>query len=326
MWKIGSPRRLARHLRASLTAPAPGDDAAARVREHWAREGSGWRRGGANHWTELRSVEHRINRRVSGEPLVDPYAWFLRTYLDGRLPVARALTLGCGVGDLERGLSQYGFCRRHDAFDIADASVKKAQEAARQAGLTHIRYEARDVNEVRLEAGAYDCVWGVHSIHHLAALEHVFAEVARALRPGGYFVLNEFVGPTQFQWTDRQLEVIDALLAVLPERLRRRASGSVKSRVERPTIAEMNRVDPSEAIRSAEILPLLPRFFTVVETRGYGGTVAQMLLHEIAGCFQDADEATAALLETVLDIEERLIALGDLPHDFAFVVCRKEPG
>ena len=274
------------------------------------------------HWTELEAVQRRINRRVSGDPLVDPYQYVLARYFAGRLPLERALTLGCGTGELERGLVQYGFCSRHDAFDIAEESILKARDAARRAGLEHLRYEVADVNRIELPAQTYDCVWGVHSIHHLAALEHVFGQVRRARKPGAYFVLNEFVGPTRFQWTDRQLEVINGLLRTLPAHLRVRCgtAQTLKSEVTRPTIAEMKRIDPSEAIRSAEIRPLFPRYFEVVEVKGYGGTVLHMLLHEIAGNFQNAAPATSAILEAICDLEEALVALGDLPHDFAMIV------
>jgi SAM-dependent methyltransferase len=302
-----------------------GEAATARVSRHWGKQGGTWRLGGGMHWTELPAVQRRINTRISGEPEVDPYLYVIRRYFAGALPVERALTLGCGTGELERGLVQYGFCRRHDAFDIAAESIRKAGDAARDAGLTHIHYQTCDVNRIALESDAYDCAFGVHSVHHLEALEHVFSEVRRALKPGGYFILNEFVGPTRFQWTDRQLEAVNGLLQAIPEKLRVRGGNGrkIKGPVGRPTIAEMNLVDPSESIRSADILPLLPEFFEVVEVRGYGGTILQLLLHEIAGNFQNADPATDAVLEAFCDLEEHLIALGDLPDDFALIVARK---
>jgi SAM-dependent methyltransferase len=303
----------------------PKGAATARVSRHWGKQGGNWRLGGAMHWTEIPAVQRRINTRISGDPNVDPYLYVIRRYFAGALPVARALTLGCGTGELERGLVQYGFCSHHDAFDIAAESIRKARDAAREAGLTHIRYETCDINRMALEPDAYDCAFGVHSVHHLEALEHVFSEVRKALKPGGYFILNEFVGPTRFQWTDRQLEVINGLLRALPPQLRIRCDGSgrMKQKVRRPTIAEMKRTDPSEAMRSAEILRLLPTYFEVVEVKGYGGSVLQMLLYEIAGNFQNADPETGAILETLSDLEEQLIALGDLHDDFALIVARK---
>jgi SAM-dependent methyltransferase len=313
--------RFARQMRAALRWPP--SSAGERVAALWGENAGTWQLGGALHWTELPQVRRRINTRVSGDPDVDPWLHAIRTYLAGRLPLERALTLGCGDGLLERGLTQYGFCRRHDAFDLAPGAIDKARRAAAEAGLSHVRYEVRDGNTVTLEAGSYDCVLAVHAVHHLEALEHVFGEVRAALRPGGLFVLDEFVGPTRFQWTDRQLEVVNGLLRALPPQLRRscRDGRTPKPAVERPTLAEMRRIDPSEAARSAEILPLLPRYFEVLEVKGYGGTILHLLLHEIAGNFYDPD--AARLLDAICDIEDGLIAAGDLQSDFAVIIARR---
>ncbi len=296
-----------------------------RVSRVWGDAANTWRIGGELHWTELEQVQRRINLRVGGDPGVDPYLHFIKTYLGLPLHLDHALTLGCGFGELERGLAQYGTVVRHDAIDIAPGAVAEATRLASAGGHSHIRYWAADLNQVQLEPESFDCVFGVHAVHHLERLEHVFAEVRRALRPGGWFVLNEFVGPTRFQWTQRQLEVVNGLLAALPERLRRNRAheGRIKSKVERPTIPEMCRIDPSEAVRSAEIMSLLPRSFEVVEFKGYGGTVLHLLLHEIAGNFQDDTPGARALLDAICDLEEALIAEGSLSHDFAFVVARR---
>ena len=318
---LPSVTRLARRLRAAL--PWPSIAADERVALLWGENAGTWQVGGTLHWTELPQVRRRINARVSGDPEVDPWLHTIRTHLAGRLPLERALTLGCGDGLLERGLAQYGFCRRHDAFDLAPAAIDKARRAAAEGGLSHIHYEVRDGNTVDLDEGTYDCVLAAHAVHHLEALEHVFTEVRTALRPGGLFVLDEFVGPTRFQWTDRQLEVVNGLLKSLPAPLRLscRDGRTPRPAVERPTIAEMQRIDPSEAVRSAEILALLPRYFEVLEVKGYGGTVLHLLLHEIAGNFYDP--AAARLLDAISDIEEGLIAAGDLQNDFAFIIARR---
>ena len=293
-----------------------------RVATVWSEMAGEWEVGGASHWTELELVQERINRRISGNPSVDPYVYLIRNYLQGKLPLERALTIGCGDGSLERGLSKYGFCRRHDAFDIAPGAIEKAKVAAAEAGLDHIRYEVKDANTAALSPRTYDCVFGQHSIHHVAALEHVFRGVAKALKPGGLFVLNEFVGPTRFQWTDRQLAVANGLCQVLPPAvLRRVTDGRPRGPITRLTIAEMIEADPSESVRSSDILPLLPRYFDVLEVRGYGGTILHLLLDEIAGNFRAP--SAARLLDIICDLEELLIAGGDLTHDFAFVVARR---
>jgi SAM-dependent methyltransferase len=334
-----SPSTLASRLSAAASGLLPGGSRrwgflrralgvtrpVARVAELWGDAGSAWRCGGESHWAELTRVQRRINRRVSGDPAIDPYLYFIQTRLSLPIRLERVLTLGCGFGEFERGLVQYGTIERHDAVDIAAKAVQKAQELAKEAGLSHLHYEVSDLNERTFETRAYDCVFGVHAVHHVERLEHLFGQVRRALKPGGWFVLNEFVGPSRFQWTDRQLEVINCLLLALPERFRRESvhGGRIKEPVVRPTIAQMRAMDPSEAARSAEIVPLAQRFFDVVDLRGYGGTLLHPLLHEIAGNFKDEVPGGGALLEAICDFEEALIAAGDLTDDFALIVARK---
>ena len=279
--------------------------------------------GPARHWTELPIVRAEINRRVSGDPAVDPYGHFLRTHLAGRLPVARALTVGCGAGELERGLAALGFTRHHDAFDVAPRAVELAAARAEAAGFRHVRYRAADADALVLPERAYDVVLVVHSIHHVARLEHLLGEVARALKPDGFLFLDEFVGPTRFQWTDRQLEVVNGLLRCLPETLRAAyPDGRPKHRVSRPSVAEVVATDPSEAVRSAEILGVVSSLFEVVEVRPYGGTVLQLLLDDIAAAFIAAEGAADGLLAALCALEWALVSSGELPSDFAVVVAR----
>ena len=282
------PGRLAaafRRLRRRLAGPRS-------VADVWGEQAGTWSIGGVRHWTELQQVHDVINRRVSGDRAVDPYLYFLRTHLAGRLPVARALTIGCGGGDLERGLCQHGFARRHDGVDVAPKAIEKAATAAREAGLSGLEYSVVDGNALDLAEGVYDVVFGVHSIHHIENLEDLFAKIARALKPDGFLFLNEFVGPTRFQWTDRQLEVVNGLLRVLPASLRAGATnGRVRREALRPTVKEMMAADPSEAARSGELLGVAESYFEFVDVKPYGGTVLQLLLEDIAGNFARSGRA-----------------------------------
>jgi SAM-dependent methyltransferase len=274
-------------------------------------------------WTELAQVRELINRRVSGDPAVDAYMYFLRTRLSGRLPVDAALTIGCGEGALERGLAGHSFATRHDAIDVAPRAVERAAAAARQAGLEHLRYRVADADSLELEPSSYDVVLGVQAVHHIEKLEHLFRQAAIALRPGGLLFLDEFVGPSRFQWTSRQLEVVDGILSLLPERFRRSlADGRVRRRAHRPTIREVRATDPSEAVRSGEIVAVLSESFEVLEVRPYGGTVLHLLLDDLAGNFVREGTVGRELLAAIADLEWALVTSGDLPSDFAVVVAR----
>jgi SAM-dependent methyltransferase len=78
-----------------------------------------------------------------------------------------------------------------------------------------------DVNTIQLPKSTYDLVFSCHSFHHFVELEYVMDQVHQSLTPHGLFVLDEYVGPTQFQWTtEKQLGLVNSLLALLPDRLR----------------------------------------------------------------------------------------------------------
>ena len=295
-----------------------------RVKHVWG-SGTIWTPGEMRHWLQHPLVQTRINNKITGGQSEDRFQYFLRKYLSGRLPVDRALTLGCGNGELERGLSKYNLAGRHDAFDLSDDAIQNARKTAASLGLNHISYQVADLNTARLDSGSYDVILGVSSIHHIEKLEHLFAEVRDALRFGGYFFLDEYIGPTKFQWTDEQLRVMNEQLNTLPQSLRRSVSepGKFKSRVIRKTIEYVNEADPSEAVRSGEIVPLLSRHFQIAEFTGYGGSLLHELLYDIAGNFTQETPGAMEHLQRLFKVEDELIESGRLGHDFAVIVATK---
>jgi hypothetical protein len=140
------------------------------------------------------------------------------------------------------------------------------------------------------------------------------------------FVLEEFVGPTQFQWTDRQIAITRELTQLLPESLRMLRWGQVKSHEGRPTPAQVVAVSPFESIRSAEITPLFHRFFDVVVVRPLGGTIQHLLYNGIIHNFADDDADACRALEGIARTEDALIDGGLLPSDFQLLIGRRRSG
>ena len=320
-------------------------------------------------WLELEAVQQRLNRRVSGKPDMDWVHYSLSHFFSGRLPLDRCLSLGCGEGGLERQLAGFGAFERCDASDIAHGAIQRAHELAQQSGYIHIAYSVEDANRIDLPKETYDAVWASGAVHHFEDLEHVFGQVAAALKPGGLLILNEYVGANRFQFPPYQRQVIQACLDLLPSAYRRIASATLQNRplaqgnrnpawlahrivdkwrdgellaaVSRrwrltrassagtdlektsanlPTERSVIAVDPSEAVRSAEIVPTLQRYFEIVESKPLGGTILQFLLADIAGCFQQG-AVSQQLLEMLFNIEDTLIGAGYLDSDFAYIVA-----
>ncbi|MEL7061078.1 MAG: class I SAM-dependent methyltransferase [Acidobacteriota bacterium] len=271
-------------------------------------------------WLDLELIEREhLRPRLSGDPDVYYLQHFLATWVPER-PVERMLSLGCGGGNLERAFLDLGAARAIDANDVSAGSIEHARRAAAEAGYDHLlTYEVLDLDAEPLPANRYDVVVAKQSLHHVAALEHVYEQIARALKPGGVFMFHEFVGPTRFQWSDRQLYEVNRLLAELPPDLRRRTR---QVRVGRPTIEDMIAMDPSEAVRSAEILPLLEERFEILERKDLGGTLLHLVVHEALHVLDLERPDHLAILRGWMQRESELLDAGDLPSDFAYVVAR----
>jgi SAM-dependent methyltransferase len=293
-----------------------------RVKHVWG-EGRVWGGSEIQHWLQHPLVQERINLKVAGTPGVNRFEYFLNRYLKDKMPVERALTLGCGVGELERGLCHYNFAKSHEGVDLSDGAIRVASEQAQAAKLTHLQYRSMDLNTIRLDANRFDVVFGISSVHHTERLEHLFTQVHQTLKPGGYFFMDEFIGPDRFQWTDEQIRAINEQLIRLPKALRRLISDrrKFKDKVVRRPPEEIIASDPSEAVRSSEIVPLLSRHFKVLEVKGYGGSILHELLYDIAGNFSEENPGSQEHLRHMFQAEDELTSIGRLSHDFAVVIA-----
>jgi SAM-dependent methyltransferase len=275
-------------------------------------------------WLHLDEVQALINRRVSGDASMRPLAWFANhlAALDA-LPVRRALVLGCGAGEVERELHAQGWASEIVAFDLSAKVLAVAREAA--AGIDSITYvhasmDALPIGDPPFLSASFDAVLGVASVHHCSRLDALYAAVARLLTPDGWFFLNEYVGPDRFQYSSAHMQQVATLAELLPESLLTTRSGQVKRGFRAPTVAEVVAVDPSEAICSSRILPLLAEHFDIVAQRPYGGAVLHVLLADIAQNFLPAE--AKPWLTALIEAEEELDRLGLLEQHFSCAIAR----
>lgn len=233
------------------------------------------------------------------------------------------LSLGCGAAHSEIKAARDGCFASMLALDVAERAIDEARRLAVARGVRNIEFGVTDLNRLRLEPSSYDVVMMAMALHHVAELEHLLAEVRDALRPGGWFLVNEYVGPRQLQYTDVQIAIVRELLAALPERLRMdSATGGLKSEYVRLPVEHWQRWDPSEAVRSDEIVPLLHRTFEVVVQLDYGGSLLNPLLEHIVHNFDPADETAVALVRMLGHVEEVAIRHGLVGNDFTVMAMR----
>jgi hypothetical protein len=81
--------------------------------------------------------------------------------------------------------------------------------------------------------------------------------------------------------------------------------------------------DPSEAVESSDIVPSIHSLFEVLEQKGFGGAILHLLFSGIAHHFVTPDVETRRLHEFAFSIEDTLLRLKEIEHDFALVNAGK---
>jgi SAM-dependent methyltransferase len=293
-----------------------------RVAEYWG-QAENHRTDQYRSWLEHPTIVRYVNRRISGDPDLNGVTWFQRKYLPE--PVKLGLSLGCGLGDLERAAFKMGIAKAFHAGDISPGAIEQARLAAAKDGLSgHIEYSVTNLDTDTFPKSTYDVVFGMQCVHHVFQLEHLFKQIRESMLPGSFLYLDEYVGPARFQTNELTTKIINEIRASLPVRLKVdliMQNDWIRETYAPTPIEHFEANDPSEAIRSAEILPLLKMYFDIVEFRPYGGTLLHMLLSGITGNFEEKNEGDEALLKVLCLMDETLESqIGG--SDFAVIVAR----
>jgi len=248
----------------------------------------------------------------------DPFSW-MRARMAA--PARHALEVGCGGGDLAFGLIEAGTCERIDAFDIAEGAITAAQARVRELGVPGLRFHLLDGNRWVMARNQYDFVYASHALHHIENLEYLFAQAAETLRPSGVLFASDYIGPSRMQYADAHLAAMNAALATLPEAKRLDRFGVLKTVIGRRPIELYLQHDPSEAARSAEIIPVMRRFFDV-EVVPMGMSLSFEVLLDIVHNFDPDDDGDNALIDGIMRLEQEAERTGEAESLFACLVAR----
>jgi SAM-dependent methyltransferase len=283
----------------------------------------------ADHWgggdSSIRSfwqspvVMAEINRRVTGDPQLKSYEYFIQRHCP--TPRARGLSIGCGEGHLEREMMRLGACESLVAVDISSDRIERARAGTPTDLQRPIEFVCANL-ETWEPQEKFDLVIAKGALHHMDGLERLFDMIETVLADDGVLYVDEFVGPSRFQWTDKQLGLVNRLLDRLSSDLRRDLgdpSGGPKAPATRPTIADMIAADPSEAARSAELRDLLRTRFEPLEEREWGGAIFHLLFSRIMGNFVDHDD----LVRTIMEIDAILTEERVVDSDCLYGVYRR---
>jgi SAM-dependent methyltransferase len=276
------------------------------------------------YWETLSRIASYQFECISGDKDIDMLSYTIKTIMknfpDKKI---RAGFIGCDeLSSPEIRLNERKLCSEIIVMDIAEGLLKHQRENAHAESADNIEYLQTDFNEFILKEDEFDFInaWG--TIHHIKNLEHFFSQIKKGLKKDGIMVIYEYVGPDYLQFTDEQLTMVYSLLNLLPEELKYyRNNINIKNIEYRINKEKLIHIDPTESVRSSEIIKVMNDYLDVVEFHNTGGTILHPLLNGIAGNFETSAEGDKVLL-ALIDIEKALISGGMLPSDYVYIVAK----
>ena len=244
-----------------------------------------------------------------------------RSWLDdlmSRGPFERAALLGSDEVAHLTSWIRGGASTHLDVYDPSIAVLARLRHAANDtpqlAGRpTAVRFVRADLNFVELPAECYDVVWASGTLSRVVNLEYLLAQIERALRPGGLFALNDYVGERRLQYGAARLARVNAVLATVPGRFRV-GDGPI-------TPAPPSLLTPLCAVRSDELLALAAARFEPVHVRTTGALFPLFLAVDLGRLGREAPD----VLDRLVAAEEA--AAGDTTSRpcGAYAVFRRRP-
>lgn len=146
-----------------------------------------------NEWSDI--YDSNINRTR------DLDAEVTRLILTGHL-FPSIVELGCGTGKNTEFLAQIG-----DAVLAFDFSEKMLAKARQKVTASHVRFAWADITQPwNCPADSVDLITCNLVLEHIQDLDHIFAQAARILRSGGWFLVNELHPFKQYGGTKARFE------------------------------------------------------------------------------------------------------------------------
>ncbi|MFW9991192.1 MAG: class I SAM-dependent methyltransferase [Candidatus Odinarchaeota archaeon] len=99
------------------------------------------------------------------------------------------LDVGTGSGEFIRTLMKV--LKDHESFVGIDCSGKEVESAKKQFETGSVEIMEMNAESLDFENSRFDTVCISHSLHHLADIERVLAEMKRVLKSGGNFIIQE---------------------------------------------------------------------------------------------------------------------------------------
>jgi SAM-dependent methyltransferase len=112
----------------------------------------------------------------------------------------RVLDIGCGTGQTTRDAARAAGPGHALGVDLSARMIELARRLAAEEGIGNVSFEQADAQIYPLPAGSFDVAISRTGTMFFGAPAAAFANIGRALRPGGRLVMLAWQGPGPNEW------------------------------------------------------------------------------------------------------------------------------
>lgn len=276
------------------------------------------------HWTQSKQIINHVTQRICGKAknTIGESIVSLFKAISPELPYENAISVGCGKGNKEMDLIESGIVNHFDLYELSEEALAMGRREAASRGLDgKLTFHLGDAFKSEQKSDYYDLVYWDNALHHMLDADFAVQWSKNLLSKRGCFFMFDFVGPSRFQWTDAQMQLLQNILQGLDDAyfLIPNSEYMWKKEAKRSTVEEMLRDDPSEAADSDNILPAVKKYFPDGTVIPLGGLVYVLGLD---GIIVNIPE-NSILLEKLLKIDTLLSNQG---HNYFAVAYAFEHG
>lgn len=288
------------------------------------------------HWDNVSNSKVSYNFRWWGSPTIWNHynrltsenegglIQLLKQNLNGRV-LEKGISVGCGIGVTEMKLIHEGVVAHFDLYELSDVRISKGLERAKELNiLDKITYHNEDVFS-SIEDESVDLVYWYDALHHMFDVDYTLKWCRQILKNNGFFCMNEYTGPSRFQFSEKSLEIATAIRSALPKKylIDPRDGSHFSSICYKPSAKALEQDDPSEAADSGRIIESIKKYFPQAEIKKLGGIVYMRVLDDIICNFDENDSNDLQLLKSLLDIDKALIQFTDVDNLYSAAIAQK---
>jgi ubiquinone/menaquinone biosynthesis C-methylase UbiE len=226
-------------------------------------------------------------------------------------PFEHALFLNCGDGRWERDFIDKKIVKKATAFDISPDLIKIAKKAK---GKRRIKYLVADANKVRFPKNEFDLVVNYAALHHTQYINRICKLLAEAIKPEGFLVNFEYIGPHRNQFPLWEWFLAHQMNDKLPK--------FCQQDLRYPHIPTMLVMDPTEAIHSELIVKSMKSYFNVLEKHDTGGGIAYLLLTHNQKMSQLPPKKANRYIHKILREDAKYTRLHLVPQLFSYFIAQ----